>query len=188
MKNAIISVTDRSGLSDFARGLCELGYVLYATSGTQRFLDGEGVVSKPVEGITKFPEIMEGRVKTLHPKIFGGVLARREHPGDMADAAKHEMVVFDLVVVNLYAFEKHLGKPAVDQSAFIDIGGPSLIRAAAKNCASVCVVTDPKDFSTGLSQFRSGAVPDSFRRVLAAQAFSLTSGYDALIASEWQAE
>ncbi|MBI1860200.1 MAG: bifunctional phosphoribosylaminoimidazolecarboxamide formyltransferase/IMP cyclohydrolase [Deltaproteobacteria bacterium] len=187
MKNALLSVTDKSYLAELALGLGASGWNLYATSGTLKVLEGTpGVKVLSVGAITDFPEMMDGRVKTLSPKIFAGILARRDHKPDLDDAAKFGVVLFDLVVVNLYAFQEHLGKPADEQAAFIDIGGPSLIRAAAKNSMSVCVLTDPKDYGRALEVLQEAReFPRAFRAEMATKAFALTSRYDGMIAGEW---
>ncbi len=187
MKNALLSVTDKTGLTTLASQLTALGWTLYATSGTRRGLEGvTGVECRSVEALTGFPEMMDGRVKTLNPKIFAGILARRDHAGDKEALEKFQIVSFDLVVVNLYAFGEHLGKPVDDQAAFIDIGGPSLIRAAAKNCASVCVVTDPADYGEIIEELKTRSQTSlTVRRRMAAKGFALTAAYDGMIATEW---
>ena len=188
IKTALISVSDRAGLDELCRTLHKFGVTLYATGGTAKHI--EDTVMLPVhkvESLTQFPEMMDGRVKTLHPKIFGGILARRDHPKDLEEARTFEIPLFDLVIVNLYPFPDHLGKPPKKQSSFVDIGGPSLIRAAAKNFVAVTVASDPADYAELAQELTAhqGSTTILFRHKLAARSFQRTSEYDALIASEW---
>lgn len=185
MKNALISVTDKRGLVELCSALAQSGWSIFATSGTKKMID---VFShcQSVEAVTEFPEIMDGRIKTLHPKIFAGILAQRESESDMAEVRRHGVFVFDLVVVNLYAFSQYLEKTIDEQAAHIDIGGPSLIRAAAKNWKSVCVLTDPDDYPRICQEIPKGPISKDTRRELAIKAFRLTSEYDALIARTWE--
>ena len=144
IRRALISVSDKLGLGDFARGLVAQGVQLYSTGGTRQFLEAQGLKVVDVAAYTGFPEMLEGRVKTLHPKVHGGILARHDRPDDLQSLADHGILTFELVVVNLYPFEGTIARPnvtideAIEQ---IDIGGPSLIRGAAKNHAFVTVVT-----------------------------------------------
>ena len=184
---ALLSVSDKRGLEALCRALHLRGTGLYATGGTHKFIEGLGLPCTAVESVTQFPEMMEGRVKTLHPRIFGGVLARRDHAGDTEDARRFEIPLFDLVVVNLYRFAEHLGESPETQSAFIDIGGPSLLRAAAKNSKSVAVLSDPDDYEAFLQELdrEGGATRHGLRHTLATRTFGRTSAYDARIAAEW---
>ena len=143
-KNALISVSDKLGVVDFARGLMRAGVKIYSTGGTRRHLENQSVVVEDIAAYTGFPEMMSGRVKTLHPKVFGGILCRRDHPDDVAALEAHEIRQFDLVVVNLYPFEATIAREGVTPEEAveqIDIGGPSLVRAAAKNHAFVTIAT-----------------------------------------------
>lgn len=182
---ALLSVYDRTGLVDFARGLLSLGFELIASGGTARTLSTEGLPVTPVEKLTGFPEMLGGRVKTLHPAIHGGILARRT-PEHLAELTAHGLAPIDLVAVNLYPFSQTVARPdvtldeAIEQ---IDIGGVALLRAAAKNFASVWVVCDPADYPTVLQALRSNASGEGLRRSLAQKAFRHTAVYDAAIAS-----
>src|SRR5687767_12987955 len=149
MPRAILSVSDKSGLIDLARGLAQRGFELVSTGGTARALTDAGLAVRNVSDITGFPEMMDGRVKTLHPKIHGGILARRSHPEDLDLAKDHGIGLVDLVVVNLYPFVETAAKPGIkfdDLIEQIDIGGPSLVRAASKNFRDVLIVVSPKDY------------------------------------------
>jgi len=187
MPRALLSVSDKSGLVDFARGLAARGFELVSTGGTATALEGAGLTVRSVSNVTGFPEMMDGRVKTLHPLVHGGILARRGHPSDVEAAARHGIGLIDLVVVNLYPFVTAAANPGTPFPALIeeiDIGGPSLIRAAAKNFESVLVVVSPTDYSTVLEQIdRQGGPSREFRFLLARKAFSHTAAYDAAIAS-----
>ncbi len=185
-RTALISVADKSGLVPFARGLVDLGYGLIATDGTVAYLREAGLPASPVSELTGAGELLGGRVKTLHPKLFGGVLARRDDPAHLQEAREAGLALIDLVVVNLYPFESgvHSGKPWSELADLIDIGGPSLIRAAAKNWASVGVLADPTDYAPVLDELRaSGGLSDATRAGLALMAFQRTAAYDAAIAS-----
>src|SRR6202049_4527892 len=149
IQRAILSVTDKTGLVDFARQLCGLGIELISTGGTAKLLRDSGIVVKDISELTGFPEMLDGRVKTLHPKVHGGILHRRENPAHVAAIAEHGIPPIDMVVVNLYAFEKTAAKPGVAFEELIeniDIGGPSMIRSAAKNFHDVAVLTSPTDY------------------------------------------
>lgn len=187
IKRALISVSDKLGLADFARGLAAAGVELYSTGGTSRYLQAEGLSVHDVAGYTGFPEMLEGRVKTLHPKVHGGILARHDRQDDLAALGAHGIVTFELVVVNLYPFEATIAREGVEfEEAIeqIDIGGPSLIRAAAKNHAFVSVVTDAEQYSAVLDQITAaGATTLELRRRLAQAAFAKTAAYDRAIAA-----
>jgi phosphoribosylaminoimidazolecarboxamide formyltransferase/IMP cyclohydrolase len=155
VKRAIISVSDKLGLVDFARGLTDAGVEIYSTGGTGRHLETSGVKVRDISAHTGFPEMMHGRLKTLHPKIFGGILCRHDQPEDMQAIAEHGIVPFEVVVVNLYPFEATIARHAVtleEAIEQIDIGGPSLVRAAAKNHAFVAIVTNPEQYSAVLQE------------------------------------
>jgi phosphoribosylaminoimidazolecarboxamide formyltransferase/IMP cyclohydrolase len=186
-KLALLSVSDKRGLAEFAASLvADHGYTLLSTGGTAKMLAGAGLSVTEVGAHTGFPEIMEGRVKTLHPKIHGGLLARRDRPQHLAEAEKNGIELIDLVVVNLYPFEETVANPAVEfEEAIenIDIGGPSMLRSAAKNHASVTVVCDPSDYGAVLAAM--AGEPEglaALRRRLALKVFQRTSTYDAAIA------
>jgi phosphoribosylaminoimidazolecarboxamide formyltransferase/IMP cyclohydrolase len=185
VRRALLSVSDKSGLVDFARGLSELGVELVASGGTAGALRQAGLEVVDVEALTGSPEMLGGRVKTLHPRVHGGVLARRDHEGDRADLETHDLKAIDLVVVNLYPFEATVAKPDVTLAEAvekIDIGGPSMIRSAAKNCAYVGVVVDPADYPDVLAELRdSGGLGHATRSRLALRAFERTARYDAAI-------
>jgi phosphoribosylaminoimidazolecarboxamide formyltransferase/IMP cyclohydrolase len=186
-KLALLSVSDKRGLAEFARALVrEHGYRILSTGGTAQALLAQGIVVTDVGSHTGFPEIMDGRVKTLHPKIHGGLLGRRDHPQDLAEAARHGIDLIDLVAVNLYPFERTVEKPGVSVEEAIeniDIGGPSMLRSAAKNHARVTVVCDPDDYQAVLETLGGPeeALAD-LRRRLALKVFRRTSAYDGAIA------
>src|SRR6185436_1654569 len=145
-RRALISVSDKTGLADFGRALNAAGVEIYSTGGTRKFLESQGISVRDVSAYTGFPEMMDGRLKTLHPKIFGGILCRHDRTDDMQAIGKFQIVPFELVVVNLYPFEATIARPGVsDPEAIeqIDIGGPSLVRAAAKNHAFATIATNP---------------------------------------------
>jgi len=185
---ALLSVSDKTGLVELARGLAKLGIELVASGGTASALREAGLAVVDVAELTGSPEMLGGRVKTLHPRVHGGILARRDHAGDRADAAAQGLREIDLVVVNLYPFERTVAKPGValeDAIENIDIGGPSMIRSAAKNHAWVGVVTDPADYPALLAELEAnaGVLGAATRRRLAARAFARTAAYDAAIAA-----
>ena len=185
---ALISVHDKSGVVEFARGLAALGAEIVSTGGTARLLRESGVPVVDVAEITGFPEMLDGRVKTLHPKVHGGLLARRDLPEHVAALARHGIRPIDLVAVTLYPFEHTVAKPGVSLAEAIeniDIGGPSMIRGAAKNHAHVAVVTDPTQYGAVLDELRKsdGVLSDETRFRLAAEAFRRTAQYDAAIAA-----
>ncbi len=181
---AIISVYDKTGLADFAKGLNKLGFEIFSTGGTQKALEEAKVPVKSVSGLTGFPEILDGRVKTLHPIIYGGILARRDLPEHMAQLAKNKIESIDLVAVNLYPFVQTVAKEGVtldEALENIDIGGPSMIRASAKNFPSVIVVVDPADYQPVLEKLRAGSVELDERKRLAQKAFQHVATYDTAI-------
>jgi phosphoribosylaminoimidazolecarboxamide formyltransferase/IMP cyclohydrolase len=185
MPRALISVSDKRGIIPFAQGLIELGWEIVSTGGTATALRNARLPVLPVDAVTGFPELLDGRVKTLHPLIHGGLLARRDQPQHMAALAQHRIVPIDLVAVNLYPFQMTIAKPDVpfeDAVENIDVGGPSMLRSAAKNHQFVIPVVDPTDYAPVLELLRQGGVPDEVRRNLAAKVFAHTADYDAAIA------
>jgi phosphoribosylaminoimidazolecarboxamide formyltransferase / IMP cyclohydrolase len=191
IRRALLSVSDKRGIVDFARGLVELGVEVVSTGGTARELEAAGLGVRPVEELTGFPEIMDGRVKTLHPRLYGGVLAVRDNPEHMREAAEHDVEFVDLVCVNLYPFERTAARLGVDEAEVIeniDIGGPTMIRAAAKNHAYCAVVVKPESYDAVLDELRAaGMLSMQTREALAAEAFAYTARYDIAI-SRWFAE
>ncbi len=187
IQRALLTVSDKTGLAEFARGLVSAGIELFSTGGTRKHLADAGVPVRDVAEYTGFPEMMDGRVKTLHPKIHGGILCRHDNAEDMASLVEHGISSFELVVVNLYPFEKTVAKPGVtidEAIENIDIGGPSLTRSAAKNHAFVTIATDARQYDAILAQIRtSGATTPELRRELAGAAFARTAEYDAAIAA-----
>ncbi len=188
IKLALLSVSDKTGLVDFARGLREMGVSILSTGGTKRALEEAGIEVTAVEDYTGFPEMMEGRVKTLHPKIHGGLLARRDIPEHLAQAAAHGIEMIDLVCVNLYPFRQTVARPDVtleDAVENIDIGGPTMLRSAAKNFAAVTVICNPARYESVLQEMRAsgGEVSEQTRRQLALEVFAHTGQYDAAIAT-----
>lgn len=185
MKHALISVYDKRGIVDFARGLKDLGYQLVSTGGTYQVLRDAGLDLKKVEDLTHFPEILDGRVKSLHPHIHAGILNDRDKASHQETLRDLDIASIDIVVNNLYPFEETVIHPEashLDVMAQIDIGGPSMIRAAAKNYRHVLVVTDPADYPYLLEALQEDSLTDIDRQKLAAKAFSLTAYYDGLIA------
>jgi len=181
---ALISVSDKRGIVPFAQGLVELGWDLISTGGTFATLRAAGVPVTAVETVTGFPEILDGRVKTLHPAIHAALLARRGVAAHVAALAARKIVPIDLLAVNLYPFRETVAKPQVsfeDAIENIDVGGPAMLRSAAKNHESVVVISDPMDYNRILGLLRSGGVPDSERQALAAKVFSHTADYDGAI-------
>ncbi|MBM6774407.1 bifunctional phosphoribosylaminoimidazolecarboxamide formyltransferase/IMP cyclohydrolase [Olsenella profusa] len=189
IKRALVSVTDKTGVVDFVKALeDEFGVEVISTGGTAHVLEEAGVHVIPIEQYTGFPEMMDGRVKTLHPKVHGGLLARRDNPEHMAEAAAHGIGMIDLVCVNLYEFEKTVANPDVtfaDAIEHIDIGGPSMLRSAAKNADAVTVVSDPADYDEVLDEMRAndGCTTLELRRYLQLKVYETTACYDAAIAS-----
>jgi phosphoribosylaminoimidazolecarboxamide formyltransferase / IMP cyclohydrolase len=188
VRRAILSVTDKTGVIDFARALAGMGVELISTGGTAKLLRDSGISVKDVSELTGFPEMLDGRVKTLHPKVHGGILHRRENASHRSAVAEHGIEPIDMVVVNLYAFEKTAAKPGVHFEELIeniDIGGPSMIRSAAKNFQDVAVVTSPADYPLIAEEMgKSGGVLSSTTKWrLAQKAFATTAAYDSAIAS-----
>lgn len=183
MKRALISVTNKDGVVDFAKGLVELDFEIVSTGGTMKVLQENGVSCIAIDDVTGFPEMLDGRVKTLHPMVHGGLLYRRDLPSHVETIKKHGIHPIDLVCVNLYEFEKALkaGKDLPDMIENIDIGGPSMIRSAAKNFKDVLIVTDPKDYDNVLDAIKNDTTDFDFRMNLAYKAFSMTGAYDAMI-------
>ncbi|TMD10755.1 MAG: bifunctional phosphoribosylaminoimidazolecarboxamide formyltransferase/IMP cyclohydrolase, partial [Chloroflexi bacterium] len=182
--NALLSVSDKSGLVEFARGLAGQGVTMYATGGTERALREANVPVHPLQELTGFPEMLDGRVKTLHPNVHAGILARRDEPRHLQELAERELKLIDLVVVNLYPFVETVssGADRAQTIESIDIGGVTLLRAAAKNHDHVLPVVRPSDYPAVLSALKNpGGVPASLRRHLAAVAFGHTAAYDAAI-------
>jgi len=185
MPLALLSVSDKAGLTDFAQGLTRLGWQLVSTGGTAKALRDAGLTVTDVSELTGFPEILDGRVKTLHPKIHGGLLARRDNIEHMQTAEAHSIAPIDLVAVNLYPFQATAAKPGVEPAEVvenIDIGGPSMLRSAAKNYASVTVVVDPRDYARVLATLEAKDDDVELRRLLAEKVFAHTAGYDGAIA------
>ena len=183
---ALISVSNKQGIQKLAEGLSQLGWEIVSTGGTARALEEAGLTVTRVEEITGFPEMLDGRVKTLHPAIHGGLLARRDLPPHMEALQEHGIVPIDLVAVNLYPFRETIDDPNVlfeDAIEQIDIGGPSMLRSAAKNHSAVLPLVDPADYERILRALREDAVDDALRRELASKVFVHTSAYDAAIAA-----
>src|SRR5499427_4177345 len=188
IQRAILSVTDKTGLADFARKLAEMGIELISTGGTAKILRDSGIAVKDISELTGFPEMLDGRVKTLHPKVHGGILHRRGEPSHRTAVAEHGIPAIDMVVVNLYAFEKTAAKPGVHFDELIeniDIGGPSMVRSAAKNFRDVAIVTSPSDYAAVANEMTAsgGELSLASRWRLAQKAFSVTAAYDGAIAS-----
>ncbi|HTK95766.1 MAG TPA: bifunctional phosphoribosylaminoimidazolecarboxamide formyltransferase/IMP cyclohydrolase, partial [Terriglobales bacterium] len=185
---AILSVTDKTGLVDFAKQLAGLGVELVSTGGTAKVLREAGLTVRDISDLTGFPEMLDGRVKTLHPKVHGGILHMRGKKDHVAAVQQHGIQPIDMVVVNLYAFEKTAQKPGVEFDEIIeniDIGGPSMVRSAAKNFRDVAIVTSPADYAAIAEEMKSagGALSLATKWRCAQKAFALTSAYDAAIAS-----
>jgi phosphoribosylaminoimidazolecarboxamide formyltransferase/IMP cyclohydrolase len=188
VRRALLSVSEKAGIVDFARGLGELDVEIVSTGGTARELAGAGISSREIEDFTGFPEMMDGRVKTLHPRLYAGLLARRDDDRHLEAAAQQEIEQVDLVCVNLYPFEQTVARGDADAQEIvenIDIGGPTMIRAAAKNNAFAAVVVDPADYEGVLQELREsgGRLSSDTRTRLAAKAFACTARYDAAIAT-----
>ncbi|HEV2923425.1 MAG TPA: bifunctional phosphoribosylaminoimidazolecarboxamide formyltransferase/IMP cyclohydrolase [Solirubrobacteraceae bacterium] len=186
VRRALLSVSDKRGIVDFARGLAQLGVEIVSTGGTSGELDGAGIAVRPIEDFTGFPEVMDGRVKTLHPRLYAGLLARRDEEAHLQAAAELQIEPVDLVCVNLYPFEQTVARDAGEDEVIenIDIGGPTMIRAAAKNHSFAAVVVDPADYGRVLEELREsdGRLSLETRKQLAAKAFACTARYDAAIA------
>lgn len=188
IRRALLSVSDKTGLIELARVLAGFGVTLISTGGTRKAIADAGLPVKDISEVTNFPEMLDGRVKTLHPKIHGGLLARRDLPEHMATIAEHGIDTIDLVVCNLYPFEATVAKPGVHDEEVIeniDIGGPSMLRSAAKNFASVAVLTAPTQYAEVIAELQAsqGALSLETRRKLAREVFERTSAYDAAIAN-----
>ncbi|HET7101699.1 MAG TPA: bifunctional phosphoribosylaminoimidazolecarboxamide formyltransferase/IMP cyclohydrolase, partial [Terriglobia bacterium] len=187
---ALLSVSDKTGIVEFAAGLSKLGVEIVSTGGTAKLLREKGVKVRDVSELTGFPEMLDGRVKTLHPKVHGGILAIRSNPNHVAALKDHEISVIDLVAVNLYPFEKTAAKPGVEFEELIeniDIGGPTMIRSAAKNFEDVAVVVDPADYNTILEELgRNKGLERETRLGLARKAFATTAAYDGFISTTLQ--
>ncbi len=181
---AIIGVSDKTGVGDFARGLSKLGYEIFSTGKTEKAIAEAGVPVSSISELTGYPEMLDGRVKTLHPAVHGGILARRDLPGHMEELAKHKITAIDLVAVNLYPFVQTVSKEGVtleEALENIDIGGPTMIRASAKNFPSVIVIVDPADYQTILEKLQKGDLPQAERKRLAQKAFQHVAIYDTAI-------
>lgn len=192
IRRALVSVSDKAGIENFARSLSQMGIELLSTGGTFAALQKAGVPVREVSEYTGFPEMMNGRVKTLHPKIHGGILALRDEASHVSAMEGHGIEGIDLVVVNLYPFEETVAKPGVQRAEAIeqiDIGGPSMVRSAAKNHRYVGIVTDPEDYGRVLDELQKheGSLSNELRRDLACKAFALTARYDTAI-SRWMFE
>ncbi|WP_082235208.1 bifunctional phosphoribosylaminoimidazolecarboxamide formyltransferase/IMP cyclohydrolase [Halobacillus massiliensis] len=184
-KRALLSVSNKAGLTDFAKGLVELGYELISTGGTKRAIEEAGLPVLSISEVTEFPEIMDGRVKTLHPSVHGGLLAKRSNKDHMRQLDELNIETIDLVVVNLYPFKETIAKPDVteaDAIENIDIGGPTMLRSAAKSFEDVVVIVDPEDYEGVLNSLQSEDLSFEARRKLAAKVFRHTANYDAMIA------
>lgn len=192
IKRALISVSDKTGVADFAKSLSENGVEIYSTGGTRRHLEDAGLQVIDVATYTGFPEMMDGRVKTLHPKIFAGILCRHDLESDLKSLAEHDIKTFELVVVNLYPFAETIAKPGIQESEAIeqiDIGGPSLVRAAAKNNAFTAIVSSPDQYAQVQSEIEAdGCTSERTRKQLMAAAFAHTAEYDATISGYFQSQ
>lgn len=187
IKNALISVSDKTGIVDFAKSLAELGVTIYSTGGTYKAIHEAGVAVHQVEELTHFPEMMDGRVKTLHPMVHGGILAVRNDEKHVAAMKEHDIQPLDLVVVNLYPFRETIAKPGVELAEAIeniDIGGPTMVRSAAKNNAFVGIVVNPERYDEVIERLKKdGDLGQDFRFALAKEAFAHTAAYDTAIAN-----
>lgn len=191
-KRALVSVSDKTGLVEFVKGLVDLGWEIIATGGTQKLLEQSGIRTTGISEVTGFPEILDGRVKTLHPKVHGGILARRELPEHMETLRENGIETIDLVCVNLYPFRETIAKEGVtleDAIEHIDIGGPSMVRSAAKNWRDVTIVCNPADYPTVLAELReNGSTSLETRLQLSAKAYTHTAEYDMCIATYMRAQ
>ena len=186
MKRALISVSDKTDILEFAKELVNFGYQIISSSGTAKYLRENGLEVLEVSEVTGFPEILDGRVKTLHPKIHGGILAIRDNPQHLKQLQENNILPIDIVVINLYPFEETVKKGASLDEIIenIDIGGPAMVRAAAKNYKFVTVITDPQDYNLVIKELReNGDVSIDTKRVLSLKAFRHTALYDSIIAS-----
>ena len=190
-KRALISVSNKENITEFAKGLVELGYEIISTGGTLKAIQDANIEAKAVDEITGFPEIMDGRVKTLHPLIHGGLLGKRSNLDHMKQMEENNISPIDMVVVNLYPFKETLQKPGVTNEEIIeniDIGGPTMLRSAAKNFEDVAVVVDPTDYEKVLTELRENTFSVESRKKLAAKVFRHTANYDAMIANYFMEE
>ena len=192
MKYALLSVSNKSGIVDFATGLVSAGYSLISSGGTHSVLQAEGIPVMRVSDYTGSPEILDGRVKTLHPKIHGGILAQRDNSSHDLDRKVNRIELIDIVAVNLYPFKETVAKPDVtlaDAIENIDIGGPSMVRSAAKNYKDVAVMTNPNQYGIYLDSIKGNISikPETLRRQFMLEAFKHTAEYDAAI-SNWMSE
>ena len=189
---ALISVSDKSGVVEFAQRLRSAGWEIIATGGTMKLLREKGVEVINISDVTGFPEICDGRVKTLHPKVHGGLLARRDNPSHLQALKENGIEFIDMVCVNLYPFRQTIAKPDVtmeDAIENIDIGGPSMLRSAAKNYRDVTVVCDPADYDTVIGQIEASGNTDVETRLkLSAKAYTHTTEYDSMIATYMRAQ
>lgn len=186
MKKAILSVSNKSGIVEFAKALSNLDYELYSTGGTKRALEEAAVPVKSVSDLTQFPEIMDGRVKTLHPAVHGGILADRSKPEHLEQLSEHHIDLIDMVVVNLYPFQKTVANPDVteeDAIENIDIGGPTMLRAAAKNFKHVTTVVHPADYNEVIERIKENRLDEDYRKELMIKVFDHTNEYDHAIVS-----
>lgn len=188
VERALISLTDKSGIEDFAKALTEMGIEILSTGGTAKKMRDNGIAVTDVSEFTGFPEMLDGRVKTLHPLVHGGILNQRENADHQQQCAEHGIKPIDIVAVNLYAFEKTVADPNCslgDAIENIDIGGPTLLRASAKNFQDITVIVDPADYDQVLAEIReTGNTTLKTRFKLAVKVFQLTSAYDTAIA-DW---
>ncbi|MCI2913893.1 bifunctional phosphoribosylaminoimidazolecarboxamide formyltransferase/IMP cyclohydrolase [Staphylococcus hominis] len=186
MKKAIISVSNKSGIVEFAKSLTQLDYELYSTGGTKRALEEANVIVKSVSELTQFPEIMDGRVKTLHPAVHGGILADRNKPEHLEQLSEQHIDLIDMVVVNLYPFQQTVANPDVtedDAIENIDIGGPTMLRAAAKNFKHVTTIVHPSDYNEVIQRIKEHRLDESYRKSLMIKVFEHTNEYDHAIVS-----
>src|SRR5437867_3418747 len=182
---ALLAPYHKAGLADFAQGLAELGYEIVSTSGTLKHLAESGVTARSVSDLTGFPEILDGRVKTLHPAVHAGILARRDVPEHLDELQRQGIAPIDVVCVNLYPFRETVSNPMVTMTEAlenIDIGGPAMLRAAAKNFPSVLVLVDPADYGEALQRLTKGDLGLDYRQRLAEKAFQHVASYDTAIA------
>lgn len=190
-KRALISVSDKTGITVFAKKLAKEGYEIISTGGTLKAIQEAGITALAIDEVTGFPEIMDGRVKTLHPKVHGGLLGKRSNPSHMKEMEKNKISPIDMVVVNLYPFKQTLLKKDVAEEEIIeniDIGGPTMLRSAAKNFEDVVVVVDPNDYEKVIDAVQENEISFELRRQLAAKVFRHTANYDAMIASYFAEE
>lgn len=186
MKKAILSVSNKSGIVEFAKSLIKLDYELYSTGGTKGALEDASVPVKSVSELTQFPEIMDGRVKTLHPAVHGGILADRDKPEHLEQLSEQHIDLIDMVVVNLYPFQKTVAKPGVTEAEAIeniDIGGPTMLRAAAKNFKHVTTIVHPADYNEVIERIKEDRLDEDFRKELMIKVFAHTNEYDHAIVS-----